>query len=279
MGHRWEPGETGTSLTIRRTDHGAGGIVREQTIRGRKNRQRGNLRFNPFFSFMSHSLTSPPRQTCPASGVVPAGGDGSDRSAAASLARLGTLLQRAVQAHGVAVADCGSDRGLSDARFRILDALSGQWGSECTQSDLAARLRQSESHLSELLEGLADGGFISRERSTRDRRKTLVRATPAGVDVAAAVAGQRDHRLRERLAGWSGDQVRQLLTALNRLCHDLDLATAPAEPQNSGPDECPALARPTTQSPSSSGADRGPPTGCQPTRSPVGPSCASRRSG
>ncbi|MFM8581834.1 MAG: MarR family winged helix-turn-helix transcriptional regulator [Planctomycetaceae bacterium] len=198
---------------------------------------------------MSHSLTSPPSQTCPATGGEPAGETGRIGPASTSLARLGTLLQRAVQAHGVAVADCASDRGLSDARFRILDALSGNWGSECTQSELAARLRQSESHLSELLEGLADGGFISRERSPRDRRKTLVRATPAGADVAADMAGLRDHRLRERLAGWSGDEVGQLLTALNRLCADLDPATAPDEPQEGGPAECPTLARSTPPSP------------------------------
>jgi len=197
---------------------------------------------------MSHNLASPCSPHSLTHRGEPVGRELDSSSAQPGLARLGTLLQRAMQAHGLAVADCGGEPGLTDARFRILDTLSSHWGSECTQSDLATRLRQSESHLSELLEGLAEGGFISRERSSRDRRKTLVRVTPAGVELATAVAGQRDLRLRQRLEGWSDGEVGQLLAVLDRLCADLAHSNSDHHPPPTRGAESPAIVPGATRS-------------------------------
>lgn len=137
-------------------------------------------------------------------------------------ARLGTLLRQASEALERALAECARMSGVSEARFKILDALSDSYGSECTQADLAGRLQQSESHLSSQLERLADEGWLERERSPRDRRKTLVRTTPRGQTVWSRAAAIRAAVLQRLLRNWEPAELQQADNLLHALQRDLD---------------------------------------------------------
>jgi DNA-binding MarR family transcriptional regulator len=72
--------------------------------------------------------------------------------------------------------------GLNESRYNVLDSLRRIPGATCTQTELAARLLQSESNLSTLLERMRQDELISRVRSETDRRKSLIGLTRAGLD-------------------------------------------------------------------------------------------------
>jgi DNA-binding MarR family transcriptional regulator len=75
--------------------------------------------------------------------------------------------------------------GLNESRYNVLDALRRTPEGTSTQTDLAARLLQSESNLSTLLERMRQDQLISRVRSETDRRKSLIGLTRAGREALA----------------------------------------------------------------------------------------------
>lgn len=75
--------------------------------------------------------------------------------------------------------------GLNESRYNVLDMLRRMPGGTSTQTELAARLLQSESNLSTLLERMRQDALISRERSEFDRRKSSISLTRAGRDALA----------------------------------------------------------------------------------------------
>src|SRR6185436_20314811 len=58
---------------------------------------------------------------------------------------VGTLLLRAADCLAAALAECTAEAGLNESRFRILMALERRTTGECSQSDLADLVLQSES--------------------------------------------------------------------------------------------------------------------------------------
>jgi DNA-binding MarR family transcriptional regulator len=75
--------------------------------------------------------------------------------------------------------------GLNESRYNVLDALRRIPGAACTQTELAARLLQSESNLSTLLERMRQDELISRVRSETDRRKSSIGLTSSGREALA----------------------------------------------------------------------------------------------
>ena len=101
--------------------------------------------------------------------------------------------ERAAGALLVRTADCltallqgpTATAGLNESRYNVLDTLRRMPGGTSTQTDLAARLLQSESNLSTLLERMRHDELISRIRSETDRRKSLIGLTNAGRETLA----------------------------------------------------------------------------------------------
>jgi DNA-binding MarR family transcriptional regulator len=106
--------------------------------------------------------------------------------------------------------------GLNESRYNVLDRLRQHGSAPCSQTKLARHLLQSESNLSTLLERMKTDGLISRVRSERDRRVTLVALSQSGREAlvradearARAVAKvfqildeQREAALSETLCG------------------------------------------------------------------------------
>jgi DNA-binding MarR family transcriptional regulator len=108
--------------------------------------------------------------------VEPVGDSGVAHGAISTAA----LLTRAANCLAALLQGPTAIAGLNESRYNVLDALRAIPGQTSTQTDLAARLLQSESNLSTLLDRMRSDGLISRTRSDRDRRKSLIGLTAAG---------------------------------------------------------------------------------------------------
>lgn len=104
---------------------------------------------------------------------------------ASSEGSVGEFLVRAADCLTALLQGPTATAGLNESRYNVLDTLRRMPEGTSTQTVLAARLLQSESNLSTLLERMRQDGLISRERSETDRRKSLIGLTRAGRDALA----------------------------------------------------------------------------------------------
>lgn len=92
------------------------------------------------------------------------------------------------------------EAGLNEARYSVLRELRFRQSEGCSQSELARGLYLSESNLSTLLDRMVRDGLLMRERSRLDRRKSIIRITPCGAELADAIR-HREDEIMSRL--WS----------------------------------------------------------------------------
>lgn len=98
---------------------------------------------------------------------------------------MGTCLVRTAACLTALLQGPTATAGLNESRYNVLDALRRIPGGTCTQTELAARLLQSESNLSTLLERMRQDELISRVRSETDRRKSSIGLTSSGREALA----------------------------------------------------------------------------------------------
>src|SRR4051812_43806897 len=120
----------------------------------------------------------------------------------------------------VAVLDADSRRelahdGLTSARAHVLGELRQR--GPLPQRALAEVLRVSPRNVTGLVDGLVDGGFVTREPHPGDRRATLVSFTERGAATAARL--ERDHTELARLlfAGLPEDRFRAFADGLDHV--------------------------------------------------------------
>src|SRR5262249_14919042 len=82
----------------------------------------------------------------------------------------GGLLLRAAECLTALLQAPTARAGLNESRYNVLNVLRRKNSGNCTQTELATLLLQSESNLSTLLERMRLDGLISRVRSESDRR-------------------------------------------------------------------------------------------------------------
>ena len=114
-----------------------------------------------------------------------------------------------------------AEAGLNEARYNVLEALR-ESDAGCSQTELALKLLQSESNLSTLLERMTRDGLISRMRSDRDRRKSLVGLAEAGREALLLAATARARVADEALHVFDRDSEAALVAALERLLKRLE---------------------------------------------------------
>jgi MarR family transcriptional repressor of emrRAB len=76
---------------------------------------------------------------------------------------------------------------LNDTDFRILMCLVSQPDGVACPSDLCAFVAQSPANMTRVADALNERGLITRTASEHDRRRTMLRITPAGESVARAL--------------------------------------------------------------------------------------------
>jgi DNA-binding MarR family transcriptional regulator len=79
--------------------------------------------------------------------------------------------------------DCFAPLGLNLTRAEVLAFVARHGSDGCSQTDLAAALRLSESNICTLIERMRVDGWLLRMRSSVDRRKSIVVLSPRGLDV------------------------------------------------------------------------------------------------
>ena len=109
------------------------------------------------------------------------------------------LLQVAADSIRELMAPCLTSHSLNDARFTIMRAIHGSPSGECSQSELARCLNQSEANVSTLLDRMRGDTLVSREKSPLDRRRSIVRLTERGVLLLCQAEQEYTSRSREVL--------------------------------------------------------------------------------
>jgi DNA-binding MarR family transcriptional regulator len=102
------------------------------------------------------------------------------------------------------------------AQMRVLWTLDLN-GATGTPGEIARRLGITSSTATGLIERLADGGYIGRTHSTRDRRQVLLRLRPKGRRVMAGFRRLRLSRLNTLMNRLARGDVRRMTEALRTL--------------------------------------------------------------
>ena len=127
------------------------------------------------------------------------------RSFKALLAAVRRLRGRETRQHG----------GLSNAQYGLLFGLCEH--SELSSSELASAADLAPATATEMLEGLAAAGLVTRERSERDRRVVLISLTARGRTLVEERRERLQPRWRAALAEFSDDELRCAARVLDRL--------------------------------------------------------------
>ena len=110
-----------------------------------------------------------------------------------------------------------SMHGLNDARFALMRTIQESPRNECSQTELAEHLKQSEANISTLLERMRIDGLITREKSPLDRRKSVVRLTARGELLLAQSATDYLSRGQSLLGGMEAVELFEITSSLQRL--------------------------------------------------------------
>lgn len=119
---------------------------------------------------------------------------------------------------------------LNDGRHSVLAALAREDKIGCSQAELAVRLGQSESNISTLIERMQRDGLVNRLRSDADRRKRVVRITPAGRSALASVDARRSHWAGRLLSGVGAEDCSQLFALLQKLAASMEASATISSP-------------------------------------------------
>ncbi len=104
------------------------------------------------------------------------------------------LLQGAADTIRELMSPCLTIHHLNDARFTLMRAIRNSPSGECSQSDLARCLKQSEANVSTLLDRMRGDQLVSREKSPFDRRRSVVRLSVRGEELL--VQAEREYAAR-----------------------------------------------------------------------------------
>jgi len=128
-----------------------------------------------------------------------------------AITRMQTLLKRLKRMDAAAFA--GSEISLED--YQTLHVLMVQpFPGEATPAQLAEAARVTRAAMTSRLDRLADAGLITRETDADDRRRVVVRPTPAGRDAWERLVHEgmrREQALLEPLSAAQLDQLNALL--------------------------------------------------------------------
>jgi len=128
---------------------------------------------------------------------------------------ISSLLERALKPHG-----------LNETDFRTLMILFAQPDGVAHPSDLCASVAQSAANMTRVADGLCERGLITRVPSEQDRRRTILRITPAGEALARALLPQTSAHTRALFEPVAPADRQRLLQQLRCLVTQLDQGAA-----------------------------------------------------
>ena len=84
-------------------------------------------------------------------------------------------------------------------------------------SRVANELNVSNSHITAVTEKLINKGFVTRSRSTSDRRVVYLEITEQGKDLVAKMEGAKKQYLQERFSALSEDEMNVMISISKKL--------------------------------------------------------------
>jgi DNA-binding MarR family transcriptional regulator len=110
--------------------------------------------------------------------------------------------------------------GISFAQWHLLRRLAES--DELPAGKLATEADLTPASVTQMLDHLAELGFVERVRSATDRRVVLNRLTPSGRERFADKQAKIEERWREALSDISADELGQAAKVLRRMAEVLD---------------------------------------------------------
>ena len=104
---------------------------------------------------------------------------------------------------------CGR-HGVTADQFNILRILRGAYPDGHPRYEVAQRMINRSADVTRFLDRLERQGLVERVRATEDRRLSISRITPAGLEVLKAIQPELDAMHKELTARMTEDDLRQL---------------------------------------------------------------------
>jgi MarR family transcriptional repressor of emrRAB len=124
---------------------------------------------------------------------------------------LSSLLEEALRPHD-----------LNDTDYRILISLISQPDGAACPSDLCTYVAQSPANMTRVADALHERGLITRTASEQDRRRTMLRITPAGESLVRSLLPVTTAITRTIFADLSISSRKELLEQLRMLALHID---------------------------------------------------------
>ncbi|HET7359673.1 MAG TPA: MarR family transcriptional regulator [Rhodanobacteraceae bacterium] len=116
--------------------------------------------------------------------------------------------------------------GLSESDFRTLIVLFASPGGRAHPGELCQYATQTPANMTRIGDGLVRRGLVTRARSEEDRRRVVLRITPAGRALARKLLPRLFPRARNAFAGFDATERRRFGRLLHKLVHNLDAMDA-----------------------------------------------------
>jgi DNA-binding MarR family transcriptional regulator len=106
-------------------------------------------------------------------------------------------------------------RGLTPSKAEVLHVLNQR--GPLLQRELSQALRRTPRHITGLIDGLAEQGWVARHPHPTDRRATLVQLTDQGTAAAADMATRRRRAAQDWLGGVTGADLETFIALADRI--------------------------------------------------------------
>lgn len=139
-------------------------------------------------------------------------------------------LRRILRATELYERELAQAAGLTPAKLRVLQILSGRKDGNATPTALANQMGVSQATVTALVDQLENRGMVRRERSSTDRRQTHVVIASAGVEaLRSAPSALQQHFVAnyQKLESW---EQQMILSVLNRVASMLNAGGIEAAP-------------------------------------------------
>lgn len=120
--------------------------------------------------------------------------------------------------------------GLTPAKLRVLQILSGNDGRRATPTRLAGQMGVSQATVTALVDQLEKRGLAQRERSSTDRRQLLVILTDAGAQALAEAPDALQQHFVQGFTALQDWEQAMLVASLERVAAMLNAAGIDASP-------------------------------------------------
>jgi DNA-binding MarR family transcriptional regulator len=107
--------------------------------------------------------------------------------------------------------------GVTESELQCLFVLAG--GGPSTASALATRVNLTTGSASRMIDRLHAAGHVTRQPDPADRRRVIIEATPASLDLVASFYEPLNDRLRAALQGFDTEQL-DLLARFGRAAEE-----------------------------------------------------------